>query len=330
MKAIIQHRYGPPDVLALEEAGKPAAGEADVLIRVHAAGVSYPDGLMTRGVPYILRLLGGLRRPRQGVRGTEVAGTVAEVGAQVTDLHPGDEVFGWCGRAAGAGGGGFAEYARCPANMVIRKPATISFEEAAAIPTNGVTALQAVRDWARVQPGQHVLVNGAAGGVGTFAVQIAKALGAEATGVCSTRNVDLVRSLGADAVIDYTQEDFTRGTRRFDVILDFPHYATHSLTECRHALAPRGTLIPASNTPNRWVGGFSRVITAHLASPFVQHRMSAPTMAQKQADLITLAGLIQSGKVTPVIDRTYPLAEVPEAIRYFEQGRTRGKIIITV
>lgn len=330
MKAIVQHRYGPPDVLALEETGVPAIGGDDVLIRVHAAGVGYPDGLMTTGVPYILRLLGGLRRPRQDVRGTEVAGTVTEAGARVTDLHPGDEVFGWCGRAAGAGGGGFAEYARCAANMIVGKPVTISFEKAAAIPTNGVTALQAVRDWARVQPGQHVLVNGAAGGVGTFAVQIAKALGAEVTGVCSTRNVDFVRSLGADAVIDYTQEDFTRGTRRFDVILDFPHYATHSLTECRHALTPRGTLIPASNTRNRWIGGFSRVLPAHLASPFVRHRITAPTMSPKRADLITLAGLIESGNVTPVIGRTYPLAEVPEAIRHFGQGHTRGKIIITV
>jgi NADPH:quinone reductase-like Zn-dependent oxidoreductase len=330
MKAIVQHRYGTPDVLALEETGKPAAGEDDVLIRVHAAGISYPDSLMTRGVPYILRLMAGLRGPRQGVRGTEVAGTVTEAGARVADLNPGDEVFGWCGRAAGAGGGGFAEYARCPSTMVVRKPVTISFEHAAAIPTNGVTALQAVRDWARVQPGQHVLVNGAAGGVGTFAVQIAKALGAETTGVCSTRNVDLVRSLGADAVIDYTREDFTRGTRRFDVILDFPHYATHSLTDCRHALTPKGTLVPASNTPNRWIGGFSRVIPAHLVAPFVPHRITAPTMAPNQADLITLAGLIEAGKVTPVIDRTYPLAEVPEAIRQFQQGHTRGKIVITM
>ena len=249
MEAIVQHRYGPPDVLALEETGKPVIGDDDVLIRVHAAGVSYPDGLLTRGVPYVLRLLAGLRRPKHGVRGTEVAGMVTEAGARVTDLRPGDEVFGWCGRAAGAGGGGFAEYARCPSDMVVRKPATISFEQAAAIATNGVTALQAVRDWARVQPGQHVLVNGAAGGVGTFAVQIAKALGAEATGVCSARNVELVRSLGADAVIDYTQEDFTRGARRFDVILDFPHYATHSLKDFRRALTPKGTIIPAPRAP---------------------------------------------------------------------------------
>ncbi len=330
MTAIVQHRYGPPDVLALEETGTPAAGEDEVLIRVHAAGISDPDGLMTRGVPYVLRLLGGLRRPRQGIRGTEVAGTVTEAGARVTDVHVGDEVFGWCGRAAGAGGGGFAEYARCPANMIVGKPATISSGQAAAIPTSGVTALQAVRDWARVQPGQQVLVNGAAGGVGTFAVQIAKAFGAEVTGVCSTRNVDFVRSLGADTVIDHTQEDFTRGTRRFDAILDFPHYATHSLKDLRRVLTPGGTLIPASNTPNRWIGGFSRVIPARLAAPFVPYRVSAPTMSPERADLTTLAGLIESGKVTPVIDRTYPLAQVPEAIRHFGQGHTRGKIIITI
>ncbi len=330
MKAIIQHRYGPPDVLVPEETAVPAIGDNDVRIRVHAAGVSYPDSLMTRGIPYVLRLLAGPRRPKRGIRGTEVAGTVTEIGARVADPRPGDEVFGWCGNAAGAGGGGFAEYARCSSDMVVRRPAAISLEQAAAIPTNGVTALQAVRDWARVRPGQHVLVNGAAGGVGTFAVQIAKALGAEVTGVCGTRNVDLVRSLGADAVIDYTQEDFTRGTGRFDVILDFPHYATHSLAALRRVLSPNGIIIPASNTRNRWIGGFSRIIPGRLTAPFLPGRVSAPTMAQNQADLLTVAGLIESGKVTPVIDRTYPLAEVPEAIAYFEQGHTRGKIVITV
>jgi NADPH:quinone reductase-like Zn-dependent oxidoreductase len=298
-----------------------------VLIRVHAAGVSYPDAVMTTGVPYLVRLVAGLRRPKHSVRGTDVAGTVSEVGARVADLRPGDEVFGWCGRSAE--GGGFAEYARCPRTMVVRKPSTVTVEQAASLPTSGVTALQAVRDWARVQSGQTVLINGASGGVGTFAVQIAKALGAEVTGVCSTRNLDLVRSLGADAVIDYTREDFTRGTRRYDVILDIPHFADHSLRNCRRVLTPKGTLVPSSNTRNRWIGGFSRVIPARLTAPFVSHRVRAPEMVSNQADLVALTELIESGKVIPVIDRTFPLAEVPEAIRYFDQGHTRGKIVIT-
>jgi NADPH:quinone reductase-like Zn-dependent oxidoreductase len=330
MKAIVQHRYGAPDVLALEETGIPAVSDGDVLIRVHAAGVSYPDGIMTRGIPYIVRLVAGLRCPRHPVRGTEVAGTIIQTGANVTDLRPGDEVFGWCGRATAGGGGGFAEYARCPATMVARKPVTISFEQAAAIPTNGGTALQAVRDWAAVRPGQQVLVNGASGGVGSFAIQIAKAFGARVTGVCGTGNTGLVRALGADAVIDYTREDFTRGTGRYDVILDVPHLATHSLADLRRALTPQGILIPASNTPNRWIGGFSRILPARLIAPFVPGRISAPTMAPNQADLASLAELIECGKLTPVIDRTYPLEQVPEAIRHFGQGHTRGKIVITV
>jgi NADPH:quinone reductase-like Zn-dependent oxidoreductase len=299
-----------------------------VLIRVRAAGVSYPDGVMTRGVPFVVRLVSGLRRPKHPVRGTDVAGTVAEVGAEVTDLHPGDEVFGWCGLHGS--GGGFAEYARCPRGLIVPKPATISFVQAAALPTSGVTALQAVRDWAQVQPGWRVLINGASGGVGTFAVQIAKALGAEVTGVCGSRSVDLVRSIGTDAVIDYTLEDFTRAGGRYDAILDFPHFANHSIAECRRALTPNGTLVPASNTRNRWIGGFSRVLPARLMAPFVSHRMRAPEMAASQADLIALAALVEAGKVTPVIDRTSPLADVPEALRFFGQGHTQGRIVITL
>jgi NADPH:quinone reductase-like Zn-dependent oxidoreductase len=328
MKAIVHHRYGPQDVLGLEEIDKPVVGDDDVLIRVHAAGVSYPDAVMTRGVPYVARLVAGLRRPRHGVRGTEVAGTVTEVGAKVADPHPGDKVFGWCGRSAE--GGGFAEYARCLRTMVVRKPSTVTVEQAASLPVSGVTALQAVRDWAQVQPGQRVLINGASGGVGTFAVQIAKALGAEVTGVCSTRNVDLVRSIGADAVIDYTQEDFTRGPRRYDVILDLPHFADHSLRDCQRVLTPKGTLVPPSNTRNRWIGGFSRILPARLMAPVVSQRVRAPEMAPNQADLVALTELLESGRLTPVIDRTYPLVEVPEAIRYFEEGHTRGKIVITI
>jgi NADPH:quinone reductase-like Zn-dependent oxidoreductase len=329
MRAIVHHRYGAPhDVLSLEEVELPAIRDGDVLIRVHAAGISYPDGVMTRGVPYILRLFAGLRRPRHGIRGTEVAGTVTAVGANVADLRPGDEVFGWCGRSAA--GGGFAEYARCPRTMIVRKPATITFEQAAALPVSGVTALQADRDWAQVRPGQKVLINGASGGVGSFAVQIAKALGAEVTGVCSTANLELVRSLGADAIIDYTHEDYTRGPQRYDAIIDVPHLATSSLADCRRALTPEGILVPSSNTPNRWVGGFSRIMPARLIAPFVSQRIRAPEMAPNQTDLAALAELVQSGKVTPVIDRTYPLAEVPEALDRFGNGHTRGKIVIAI
>jgi NADPH:quinone reductase-like Zn-dependent oxidoreductase len=328
MKAVIQTRYGSPEVLVVRDVETPSAGDDEVLIRVRAAGVSYPDGVFTSGVPYIVRLLAGLRRPRHGIRGTEVAGTVARAGANVTDLRPGEEVFGWCGRSAT--GGGFAEYARARRAMIVPKPAAVTFEQAASLPVSGVTALQAVRDWARVRPGQRVLINGASGGVGTFAVQIAKALGAEVTGVCSTPNLGLVRSVGADAVIDYTKEDFSSGTRRYDVIIDVPHLATRSLADCRRALTPHGMLVPASNTPNQWIGGFSRVIPARLMAPFVSQRICAPEMTPNQADLLALTGLVEAGKLTPVIERTYQLTEVPEAIRHLQQGHARGKLVITM
>lgn len=328
MKAIVQHGYGTPDVLSLEEIDTPVVGDDDVLVRVRAAGVSYPDALMTMGIPYFLRLFAGLRRPRHVVRGTDVAGTVAEVGAKVTDLRPGDDVFGWSGRSFD--GGGFAEYATCHRKNVTRKPAAITFEQAASLPTSGVTALQAIRDWAQVKPGQRVLVNGASGGVGTFAVQIAKALGADVTGVCSTANVDLVRSIGADAVIDYTQDDFTHGDRRYDAIVDVPHFATSALTDCRRVLTHKGTLVPSANTRNRFIGGVGRVLRAKLMAPFVSQHIRAPEMSQHEADLVALAELVESGKVTPVIERTYPLVDVPEAIRQFQRGHTRGKMVITV
>lgn len=257
-----------------------------------------------------------------------MAGTVTEVGAGVTGLRPGDEVFGWCGRAVV--GGGFAEYARCPGALVVKKPDAISFEQAAALPTSGVTALQAVRDWADVRPGQKVLINGASGGVGTFAVQIAKALGAEVCGVCGTENVDFVRSLGADEVIDYTRQDFTLTPARYDALLDFPHFASRSISACRRVLKPKGILLPASNTRNRWIGGFSRILPARVIGPFVSQRIRAPEMTQNAADLDTLIGLVESGRVTPVIDRTYPLVEVPEALRHFEQEHSRGRIVITI
>src|SRR6266511_2662403 len=263
MKASVHHRYGPPDVLALEEIDKPVLGDDDVLIRGHAAGLNLADDVVMKGVPYIARLFAGLRQPKHGVRGIDLTGTVTEVGWKVTDLRPGDEVFGSCANLYVAGA--FAEYARAPRDKVVPKPATITFEQAAAVPIAACAALKALRDAAHVQPGQKVLINGASGGVGTFAVQIAKALGAQVTGVCSTRNTDLVRSIGADAVIDYTQEDFTQGTERFDVLLD--NVANHPLSHCRRALTPKGTLIPNANTSGRWLGGLSQILRLGRENP---------------------------------------------------------------
>lgn len=328
MKAIVHERYGPPAVLELHEVRRPRIGAKDVLVLVRAAGVSYPDAVLTRGVPYAVRLVAGLHRPRHRVRGLEIAGTVVEVGANVTGLRPGDDVFGWCGRS-GKTGGGFAEFARCPQDLLIRKPPAMSFEQAASLPTSGVTALQAVRDWACVRSGQRVLVNGASGGVGAFAVQIAAALGAHVTGVCSAANADFVRSIGAEAVIDYTHEDFTHGARRYDAVIDVAHFADRPLRDCLRVLTPRGALVPASNTRNRWIGGLSRVLRARLIAPFTSRRIRAPEMRRSRADLAALAALVSAGQVRAPVERTYRLAEVPEAIRRFEAGHTRGKIVIT-
>jgi NADPH:quinone reductase-like Zn-dependent oxidoreductase len=325
MKAIIQHRYGPPDVLALEETATPAVGDGEVLIRVHAAGLNVADGFVMRGVPYILRPLAGLLRPHPGVRGVDVAGTVTDTGAKVAGLRPGDEVFG--GTASVFTGGAFATYARAPGGNLVPKPAMLSFEQAAAVPIAAITALRALRDAAGVRPGQQVLINGASGGVGTFAVQIAKAFGAQVTGVCSTGSTGLVRSLGADTVIDYTREDFTTGPRRFDVIVD--NVANRPLSHCLRVLARNGTLVPNANTPGRWLGGLGRIIKARLMTPFVPQRIRTCHGIVNQADLLTLTELIEAGKITPVIDRAYPLAQVPEAIRYLEQGHAHGKIVIT-
>lgn len=326
MQAIVQHRYGPPDVLALEEVGKPVVGDDEVLLRVHAAGLNAGDGFVMRGVPYFLRLFGGLRRPRHGVRGVDVAGTVTGVGAKVTDLRPGEEVFGSCGDLLR--GGALAEYARAPRDKLVPKPATITFQQAAAVPVAACTALQALRDQAKVRPGQRVLVNGASGGVGSFAVQLAKALGAQVTGVCSTKNLDLVRSIGADQVIDYTRQDFTRGPGRFDVVLD--NVANRPLSACRRALTRTGTLVPNANTSGRWLGGLGRTIKALVMAPFVPQRIRPFVASVNQADLLALTELIEAGKLTPVIDRVYPLSDTPEAIRYLQQRHARGKIVITV
>jgi NADPH:quinone reductase-like Zn-dependent oxidoreductase len=323
MKAIVQDRYGSADVLELRDIEDPVAREKDVLVRVHAAGCG-PDvwHLMT-GHPYLARVMIGFRRPKVVVRGGDVAGTVAAVGAAVTGFQPGDEVMG-------VAEGSFAKLALGRPDKLVRKPAGLSFEDAAAVPISGLTALQAIRDKGRVQPGQRVLVIGAAGGVGTLAVQIAKAFGAHVTGVCSTSKTDLVMSIGADDVIDYTREEFADGTRRWDLIVDTA--GRRSLSHLRRALTPKGTLvIVGGDGGGRWTGGFFRgVLRAPLLSMFVGQRLLGLTSQEKQEDLQTLSELIEGGKVIPVIDRSYPLIEAPDAIRYLEKGHPRGKVVIDV
>jgi NADPH:quinone reductase-like Zn-dependent oxidoreductase len=323
MKAIVQDRYGSADVLELRDIEDPVVGEKDVLVRVHAAGCG-PDvwHLMT-GQPYFARLMIGFRRPKVAVRGWDVAGTVEAVGEAVTGFEPGDEVMG-------IAEGSFAELALGRPDKLVRKPAGLSFEDAAALPISGLTALQAIRDQGRVQPGQRVLIIGAAGGVGTLAVQIAKAFGAQVIGVCSTSKTDLVRSIGADDVIDYTREEIADGTRRWDLIVDTA--GRRSLSHLRRALTPKGTLvIVGGDGGGRWTGGFFRgVLRAPLLSMFVGQRLLGLTSQEKQEDLQTLSELIEDGKIIPVIDRSYPLIEAPDAIRYLEKGHPRGKIVIDV
>ena len=323
MKAIVQDRYGSADVLEFRDIADSVVGENDVLVRVHAAGCG-PDvwHLMT-GRPYLARPMIGFLKPKMAVRGWDVAGTVEAVGAAVTGFEPGDEVMGEIP-------GSFAELALGRPDKLVHKPARLSFEEAAAVPISGATALQAIRDKGKVQPGQRVLIIGAAGGVGTLAVQIAKAFGAHVTGVCSTSKMDLVRSIGADDVIDYTREEFTDGTLRWDVIVDSA--GRRSLSQLRRALSPKGTLvIVGGDGGGRWTGGFFRgVLRAPLVSMFIGQRLLGLTSVVKQEDLQTLSDLIESGKVTPVIDRSYPLIEAPDAIRYLEQGHPRGKVVIKV
>ncbi|HXL24532.1 MAG TPA: NAD(P)-dependent alcohol dehydrogenase [Chthoniobacterales bacterium] len=325
MKAIVYCDYGLAN-LKFEEVEKPVPNDDQLLVRVRAASVNPYDWHFVEGTPKIMRVMGvGLRKPKDTRLGVDFAGTVEAVGKNVTQFKPGDEVFG--GR-----GGAFAEYV-CPrANRAVAlKPANLTFEQAASVNIAGITALQALRDKGKVQPGQKVLINGASGGVGTFAVQIAKSLGADVTGVCSTRNVDLVRSLGADHVIDYTKEDFAKGDQRYDVILD--NVPNHSLSECRRILNPNGKYVMiGGGGPNdsRWVGPFGRVIKTMVLSPFISQKMGMMMADTSQKDLTILADLMQSGKVKPVIDRTYKLSEVPAAIAYVEEGHARGKVIITV
>lgn len=324
MKAIIQDSYGEAnDVLRLDEIDRPEIGDDEVLLKVHAAGVDRGVWHLMTGLPYPVRLAGyGVRAPKDRVRGREVAGRVEVVGKDVTTLRPGDEVYG-------IGEGTFAEYTRASADKLAPTPGNLTFEQAAAAPISALTALQAVRDAGRVQPGQQVLVIGASGGVGTFAVQIAKAFGAEVTGVASTPKTDLVRSIGADHVIDYTREDITAGGRHYDVIVDTGGH--RSLTHLRRALTPAGSLvIVGSETGGRWLGGFDRSLRAPLLSRFVGQKLVALMNSENAPDLVVLTELIESGKVTPVIDRTYPLSEAPAAIQYMADGRARGKVVVTV
>jgi NADPH:quinone reductase-like Zn-dependent oxidoreductase len=323
MKAIVQDTYGSPDVLELQDIDKPVPTDNEVLLRVHAAGAHIGDWHVMTGLPYLIRVAGfGLRAPKARVRGIDVAGRVEAVGTDVTRFRPGDEVFGVCH-------GSFAEYATAREDKVVPKPANLTFEQAATVPTSGLTALQGLRNVGRVQPGQKVLIIGAAGGVGSFAVQIAKAFGAHVTGVCSTTKVDLVRSIGADDVIDYTRDDFAETGRRHDLILDTA--GNRSLSHLRRALAPRGTLvIVGAEGGGRWFGGIDRPLRAHLLSPFVSQKLGTFISKENGEDLVVLKELIEAGKVTPVIGKTYPLSQAPEAIRYLEQGHARGKVVITM
>jgi NADPH:quinone reductase-like Zn-dependent oxidoreductase len=322
MKAIVQDDYGEADVLRLDEVHLPTISDDEVLLRVHAAAVDRGTWHLMAGLPYLVRLGFGLRAPSNRVRGREVAGCVAAVGKDVTGLRPGDEVFG-------IAEGSFAEYARATPAKLAPRPANLDFGQAAAMTVSALTALQAVRDAGQVRPGQKVLVIGASGGVGTFAVQIAKAYGAHVTGVAGTAKIDLVRAIGADRVIDYTRDDITNGGHRYDIVLDTGGH--RSLTHLRRALAPRGTLvIVGSETGGRWLGGVDRTLRAAVLSPFVSQKLRPLLSTENAADLAVLAELAGSGKVTPAVDRTYPLDETASAIRRMQDGQARGKVVISV
>ena len=321
MKAIVHDRYGSPDVLELQEVEKPNVTDDGVLVRVRAASVNPADWYGMTGLPYVGRALMGLFKPKQRVLGVDFAGTVEAVGEDITEFRPGDDVFG--GRS-----GSFAEYV-CVRNAVVLKPANVTFEQAAAVPIAALTALQGLRDKGQVQPGHKVLINGASGGVGTFAVQIAKALGAEVTGVCSTRNVDLVRSIGADHVVDYTREDFTRNDRRYDLMLDVA--GSRSWSECKRVLNPQATLvIVGAPKGNRLIGPLSHIVKVRLAALRSSQRVVFFIAKVNKADMEVLQELLEAGKVTPVIDRRYELSEVADAFRYLGEGHAQGKIVITV
>jgi NADPH:quinone reductase-like Zn-dependent oxidoreductase len=322
MKAITQDSYGPPDVLRLTEIDRPAVGDGDVLVRVHAAAVHPGDFFVLNGVPYVTRPAFGLRRPRVGVRGYDLAGRVEAVGRNVGRFQPGDEVFGWTTT------GSLAEVVCVGEDHLAPKPVNVTMEQAGAVKVSAMAALLALRDAAKVQPGQRVLIVGASGGVGTFAVQIAKSLGAEVTGVCSTRNADLVRSIGADHVVDYTREDFTRRGQSYDVILD--NVEAQPLSAVRRALTPQGTLVLNSGRGGRWIGPLGRWAKAGVRSLFTRQRLRPILQRETPQDLIVLKELIEDGAVTPVVDRTYPLSDAAQALAYVGAGHTRGKVVLTL
>jgi NADPH:quinone reductase-like Zn-dependent oxidoreductase len=322
MRASVQHVYGEPtEVFSVEDTPVPSIDEDEVLVKVHAAGVNWADWSMTRGMPYVMRLGYGLSSPRQGIRGTDVAGSVVDVGAAVTEFHVGDAVFGWCT-------GAFAEYTAVSADHLIAKPAGLSFEAAAGLPMAGCVALQAVRDVAGIEPGDRVLVVGASGGIGSLAVQIAKAYGADVTGVSSTTNLEFVTSLGADRAIDYTKQDFTLGDARYDMILDIAD--THSLGDRRRILTEHGTLIPNSGHGGLWLGSLPRILGAWAMSPFVSQHLRPFLSMAKQGDLEELTALIDAGELVPMVGSTHPLSAVGAAIAEAGSGHARGKVIVSV
>jgi NADPH:quinone reductase-like Zn-dependent oxidoreductase len=321
VKAIVQDGYGPLEVLESRDIDRPVVAAGEVLVRVHAAALHIGDCFAVRGSPFPIRLSTGLLRPKYGVPGFDVAGEVEAVGSHVRSLRPGDEVFG-------VGKGTCAEYASAAEDQLALKPTNLSGEEAAAIPTSGLAALHGLRDAGGLQPGQKVLINGASGGVGTFAVQIAKSFGADVTGVCSTANVEMVRSIGADHVIDYTREDFTRGGPRYDLIFD--NVENRSLSEVRRALRPGGTLVLNSGTGARGLAMLVRLVRPLVLSRFVRHRLRRFLSRPNRGDLTVLKGLVEDGKLRPVIDRTYPLQETLAALRHIEAGHARGKVVIAV
>ena len=323
MNAIVYHQYGSPDVLELQDIDKPTVKDDEVLVRVRAASANPADWHFMRGVPYVMRPQSGLRKPKKSVLGGDIAGRVEAVGKHVTQFRPGNEVFG------NVGAGGFAEYTCVSESLLVLKPANLTFEQAASVPLAALTALQGLRHAGQLQPDQKVLIIGASGGVGTFAVQIAKSFGADVIAVCSTRNVEMVRSLGADRVIDYTQEDFIRSGQKYDLI--FQLAGTRSPSDCRRALSSKGTLVLSSGeSSGRWFGPLDRFIKAAVLSPFVSQKLGSFLAKPNKDDLQFLKELIEASELTPVIDKTYSLSEVPEAIRYLEEGHARGKVVLTV
>jgi NADPH:quinone reductase-like Zn-dependent oxidoreductase len=323
MKAVVQDRFGPPDVLRLSDTDLPEVGADDVLVRVHAAALNPADWHIVRGDPLVARLMGvGLTKPKARVAGVDAAGVVEAVGENVRGLRIGAEVLGFCR-------GAFAQYACAAADMVVPKPASLTFEQAAAVPIAATTALRGIRDVGKVKAGQRVLVNGAGGGVGTYAVQIAAALGAEVTGVCSTHNVELVRSIGATHVVDYTTEDFTDGRTRYDVIFD--NVSSLPLSRLRRVLAPQGILVlNGGGSPGHVFGPVAGILRAVAVNTFVSQRLRPLPSRQNRQELLAVTGLIEDGKLTPVVDRTYPLADTPEGLRHVERGHSRGKAVVSV